>query len=470
MNIWTNPIFIDEIITRALIFLSKKEVECFCLSNKQSLKLYHQNELWRLKLSHLIEYYYPNRAKYNYKRMYEIVEDHTKDGIVSYTFNNILVVASHEGFDLLVRLSLERGADIFQHDVIYAAAGSGNIESVKLILDKGENINSWALLAEPCRHGHLDMVKFLIERGVNPNDGQAIIEAAEIGNLGIVTYLIEKGANLHVDAESALRRACYHGHCDIVKLLIEKGADLVLFKASVVYSATAGGHIDIVKLLIKSGLDIHIGIPRACDRGLIDAAGAGKLDMVKFLLTEGANIHVDNDEALKIACRERHLNIVTYILGECQNLPRGWFLHPDNDILLVACQRSNSYIVSLLLQYCAGISLDASRYLIGACNCPNILSVLLSYEITLSKEDVVAFFSLIEYYQNNIFLACLDKNKNSDDIFHYSIVYGNITIVKTLIEKGFDVNKGEPRPLSVAIQHEHSDIVQLLIDNGAETF
>ena len=64
-------------------------------------------------------------------------------------------------------------------------------------------------------------------------------------------------------------------------------------------------------------------------------------------------------------------------------------------------------------------------------------------------------------------------SSDSDNRLHYVVRWGDLSAVKVLIDAGIDVNKAGDlgyTPLHVACMQGNADMVQLLIDKGANMF
>ncbi|KAL3588219.1 hypothetical protein FPOAC2_14118 [Fusarium poae] len=126
-----------------------------------------------------------------------------------------LMIASFYGHYVIVKLLLDKGAEIEAKDSEYGqtplswAAGNGRDAVVKLLLDKGAEVDvkdkgdrtplSWA-----ARHGHDAVVKLLLDKGVKTEVkdgiyGQTPLSwAARSGRDAVVKLLLDKGAEITI--------------------------------------------------------------------------------------------------------------------------------------------------------------------------------------------------------------------------------------------------------------------------------
>lgn len=96
-------------------------------------------------------------------------------------------------------------------------------------------------------------------------------------------------------------------------------------------------------------------------------------------------------------------------------------------------------------------------------------STTLNWAITTRKDDLVLF--LIEK-DADVKTPITDKSElEGVTPLHFAAGFGNITIVKRLLQKGAPVNsraKSGIMPLHAAVLGAHPGVVQLLIENGAD--
>jgi ankyrin repeat protein len=148
---------------------------------------------------------------------------------------------------------LNKGADtITLNDALWWAAGEGYIDIMKLLIEKGANVNYLSKKAYDLNKNHISVIglatalgqfesiKFLLEHGADPNAGSCVIchafshyydltrgntSTIEINNLiKTLKLLLDNGAN--PDKEYPILTAIRMNMIDVINLLIEHGADL----------------------------------------------------------------------------------------------------------------------------------------------------------------------------------------------------------------------------------------------------
>ncbi|KAH0556261.1 hypothetical protein GP486_005815, partial [Trichoglossum hirsutum] len=129
--------------------------------------------------------------------------------------------------------------DSYRQTPLMLAAEYGHNIVVKLLLDKGADINTQgdfygSALGAASFGGHELIVKLLLNKGADVNAqggqwGSALQAASAKGHEQIVGLLLDKGADVNAQGGeygSALQAVSAEGHKQIVKLLLDGGADV----------------------------------------------------------------------------------------------------------------------------------------------------------------------------------------------------------------------------------------------------
>jgi ankyrin repeat protein len=143
---------------------------------------------------------------------------------------------------------------------LLAASYNGYVEIVKLLLDKGADINAksgdgYTALILASAYGHAKSGYIILNKNIfaSPNRYTEIVK-----------LLLDKGADINErdsDNATALLRASQNGLMEVVKLLLNKGADVNVRNindATPLMVASTGGHTEIVKLLLVKGADLNV--------------------------------------------------------------------------------------------------------------------------------------------------------------------------------------------------------------------
>jgi ankyrin repeat protein len=259
--------------------------------------------------------------------------------LISYSKYTLLGTASYYGRPEIVRLLLDRGAEV----------------------DKGGSDNGVTPLYAAVLKGHPEIVKMLLDKGAQVdkprNNGETpLYTASDKGHLEIVKLLLEKGAQVNKannDDFTPLFNAV-HTKAELVKLLLDKGAEVDRVTkggSRPLMFAVLFGHTDVASLLLERGAQ-----PDKADEDgwtpLHLSSRMGKLEMVRLLLDKGAQVNKYNNEGtttLYIASEEGHMEIVKLLIerGADVNKAKNTRATP----LFVAKTKGHQQIAELLMQH-----------------------------------------------------------------------------------------------------------------------
>ncbi|KAI5840036.1 ankyrin repeat-containing domain protein [Morchella snyderi] len=234
---------------------------------------------------------------------------------------NALHAAAANGHEPVVRLLLEKGADISSTcgnsggNALHVAALKGHEPVVRLLLEKGADIsttddNAWNALHHAALKGHEPVARLLLEKGadisstVGNSRGNALHAAASNGHEPVARLLLEKGADISTtddNAWNALHHAAFKGHELVVWLLLEKGADISSTcgnsGGNALHVAALKGHEPVARLLLEKGADISSTVGNSGGNALHAAASNGHEPVARLLLEKGADISTTDDNA-----------------------------------------------------------------------------------------------------------------------------------------------------------------------------
>ena len=322
------------------------------------------------------------------------------------------------------------------------ASEEGYIDIVKLLIRSDAAVNEsgrhdgTTTLMMAARNGHLSVVEELIKCGAHvdarSNDGRtALMAAAQYGHLSVVNTLITAGASVQstcFDGTSPLFLACSHGHLDVVNALLHHNVDIqtayIANGVDALMAAAEGDHVDVVALLVNTlGMDVNARCNFHGYSPLMLACDYGNIRSAQFLIEHDADIEAtrmhDNATSLIMASRRGHTEVVRLLLENGANVHAT--CSGDGDNSLLSSTGRSLYVMRLLIKH--GANVNYARAGDG--------STALS-------------------------LAC--KYDEPDE-------------VKLLIEANADVNIARINglsPLMIASSHSCIDVVNLLLENGAD--
>ena len=417
-----------------------------------------------------------------------------------------LMLAALHGRTDTVRCLLKNNANpyaTFKNSAMNAfllAVRSGSVDTVRLFLDKtvidinhqseyerweeehGTQMPTPLMLA--AEYGHADVIKLLIEKGADfsimDGGGQnALCIAAQNGQVSAVAVFFELGlANANSTDHwktPILTIAAGNGHKDLVQFLLDNGAEVNRLggfggSSTAIKDAVCGNHIEIVKLLLDAGADVNLGdeidklkpsnalpvLYMACQT--YDGEKIN-MDMLKLLLDAGANVNaMYGDTALYQAAENGDMDAVRLLLdyGADVNLGR--------ETPLIAAlygdeySKDNRAMVQLLLDNgadvhrCTDTGLWSSTML-AAVHHPECLPLL----IEAGADINYVCRGITDYYSYTALMWAAED--------------GVTESVKILLENGADIhakNKNGRTALDLAMNNQHTEVVQLLQAAGAK--
>jgi len=206
-----------------------------------------------------------------------------KDGVG----NPVLMLSAVYAPASVMQLLLDRGADPNAVNAARASAlhwSAGDPKARMLIL-KGANVNARSgpgrtpLAIAAAQDGNFDIVKLMVERGaeVETHDDlegflftgggkdTPLIEAAKTHDVRTVRYLLDHGAKVNATnntGATALTEASLRGSVDIARLLIERGADVnhttnAPFELAPIHLAAIRGSAPLIELLLSHGAQVN---------------------------------------------------------------------------------------------------------------------------------------------------------------------------------------------------------------------
>ena len=390
---------------------------------------------------------------------------------------------------------------------LHFAVRNGDIEIVKMLLDRGADVDAINLYNVTPLHiavesKKVEIVELLLNHGacVNARDCNSstpLLLAAKDGSEEIVKLLLKHGADVNspytctsIEGYTPLCLAVRGGCEKVVKLLLECGANVHAQDKGgkiVLHFAVEKGDEKLVKLLLKCGANIH-----AQDKGgktvLHFAVEKGDEKFVKLLLESGANVDAedkDGETALHSAVEKGDSLIIEHILKHCPDvnnrsnrsalnvavhgsairyskivknlLQYGFRVNPEGvtnyELLHAAIKKGYLKIVDELVQYGIDVNmLFKSTYRIGYMPLhvatkwkqQKIAKLLISYGADVNAQDGTG--------KNPIF---------------YAIQNGDLKITRLLLTNKANI-KVNPELLNIAVLKGHREIVEVLLQHGAD--
>lgn len=336
------------------------------------------------------------------------------------------------------------------------------------------------LLIWACEKGHIPLVKLLIERGadLHDQDDRALTSACYYNHPELVEFLLDKGANPEADRGYLLSAISMKGYYKITEFLLKAGAKKKIDQA--IRMAKNNGYNDILELLQKyihvnesirdmmtpkSGKDVEKSIKRMIknrtpDQRLILGAREGVVQVVIEALKDGADIELWDGLPLAISTIKGYTDVVEVLLKN------NAVIHPKY------LNKKNGYnkdIIKLLQKYSK--TNESVRDKMTPISKETIINKFINHE------PEVIFDVSFKHNLVDLLKIALDKGVNPDyetdrgtPYICLACVNGMYDYVKMLLEYGASVNirgRRDRTPLIESITSGNKDVVELLLKNGA---
>ncbi|BCR94918.1 uncharacterized protein AKAW2_11964A [Aspergillus luchuensis] len=340
------------------------------------------------------------------------------------------------------------------------------LESILLDLfdENGPYFGLWSKVAKIDR-------PWLRDEPSDTNDYTALYNSSYCGLTRVVKVILSKGASPNVSGglyHRPLQAAAFMGHLEIVQLLIEAKAEVNAKGAALstaLGAAAAQGHSDVAITLLEAGAKVNFPSPRIFGSQRSDplflAVARGHLPVCEILLNHGAEDYHDlkgrPPSALVIAVCSGRLDIVKTLL-RCERITNSRTMK----------NRATEVIRP------AQCGITAAQYYAASGGHVDILRELIAYGITpdeaLRYAARAGDATLVRQYLDE----GLDVNSHAKVSDHpialqSAIKGGHTALVHELLSRGADPNLESHflTPLRAAVDVGSFELTQVLINAGA---
>ncbi len=418
-----------------------------------------------------------------------------------------LIAASQDGHCDIVRLLLERGAEVnaVMQDgasALMYASQNGHCDTVRLLLEREAEVNTvtqsgMSALMLASQNGHCDTVRLLLEGEAEVNtvaqDGAtALMLASQNGHSGTVRMLLEREAEFNAVTrgfQTALLLASQKGHYDIVRMLLQKEVEVNTVAqdgATALMYASQNGHSGTVRLLLEREAEVNT-VAQDGATALIVASQNGHCDIVRLLLEREADVNSvtqDGATAIMYAHLNGHCEIVRLLLDREAEVNK--FVKDVRTALILASQRGDCDMVRVLLEKGAEVNTaarDGTSALMYASQNGHCATVRLLLEReaevnTVTQSGMTALMLASQKGHCDIVRLLLEGEAEINTVAHdsttalmYACQNGHCDTVRLLLEREAEVNRvtqSGVTALMLASHNGHCDIVRLLLDGEAE--
>ncbi|XP_066904650.1 serine/threonine-protein phosphatase 6 regulatory ankyrin repeat subunit A-like, partial [Halyomorpha halys] len=391
--------------------------------------------------------------------------------------------------------------DTYNYTPIHLAVSSGKFKVVKTLLDHGDSVNSngnedRTPLHVAALYGYENIVDFLLERNASLNikdiHNDAPIHLAVLaGKFKVVKTLLDHGDSVDRKgnfSKTPLHLAAWYGYEDIVDLLLERNASLHKrdkYNKAPIHFAASSGEFNVVKTLLDHGAMINT--PGQIGKTPLHyAAENGWETVVDLLLKRNATIDIRDvyDNApIHYATLNDKLNVVKVLLkhGAAIDSEGNYGQTPLHFAVLHGYENIADFLLSNnAFVNARNMGNDTAIHYAAVGGRPNLVTLLLDHGATpniLGEFDQTPLHIAAMKGYRNILNLLLERNANvdikdtyHDAAIHHAIRSKDIEMVIQLLQHGANANmKGAAgnTPLILAVNND-TKIIKTLIERGAD--
>ena len=390
--------------------------------------------------------------------------------------------------ELLLKTGIDPDQYIFNGmSYLFYVTRYGNAETVKVFIKYSKVIsNDYKNLFQAIEKSSFKNVEKLLLKGLDinhtiPGGLTPLCWACYLGNYDMAKLLIKHNADVSIQwqkkesnnpypiwGSSPLRWAIEKEQLDIVQLLIQNQADPLIFVfnkdgLNIFHIAAIKGNTNILKILLKAydGKNeialYHNSLMTPFDL----AASKGHTELCILFMDSGLSVDNSDKEQfsentpLLYAVRNKQLKMVQFLIDKGADVNK--CISDNKSILYEAAYYSSSEIVKLLIEKGADVNFIKNEY----------KTVL---QVASTQQDIDMIRIIVDAGAD---ITVLDKNGCSilHNVLRSKYVTDKLEITKYLLAKKLDVNVSDKDGITaihIAVMQNNSELIQCLIDNGAD--
>ncbi|XP_018903045.2 LOW QUALITY PROTEIN: uncharacterized protein [Bemisia tabaci] len=375
---------------------------------------------------------------------------------------------------LINYMTLELGFDSVHHAVLHKQRGAAKLIIDEICAEEENNVTLLQFMERALDQGADEVVKLLLDEGIKVDEEvngplTSIHIAVEREQVRIIKHLLTYGADAnsrYSDGGTILHKAVDHENMEIVKLLLKYGADIDATTSdgsTALHLATMRGFLEIAEHLIQEGADMHAVGPLEINGSSL----YGRFyDDECECSSQGGKMRVevktgDSGTPFKIAVRNHHLKMIKMFLKngiEVDTLDIEGYTALQHAVL----SKCPDVIMSILENH-------------PNVNCENNKTAYLSAIKLLRAKGTTNVIAALE---QSGFVLDTEKLKNDTDLLYKTVCHDLYNVTKSLLQHGAHINvtyhEDEtyfnifPSLLHIAVERRNKDMVQLLLDFGAD--
>jgi ankyrin repeat protein len=383
-----------------------------------------------------------------------------------------IYIAALKGHTDIVELLIVHGAlnedaaDVpVEKTPLYAAIDKGHRDIVELLIkhkyDAKFKLKPLCCLA--AKNGHVGVLKLLL-KNVSSNGPNFLKKPGiESANFRMIRFLTKEGIITSDDHLKILQTMIKKNQLESLELFIRENADIDFGKEPyqcLLHLAVKRGHKAIAAFLLAKKAPID-AFDKKQQTPLQLASMYGHIDLVKLLFKEKEKEKEMNAEVINLvfslALKNNHWNIVEQLKYDyIENLSDQNLNQAFNQSLNQAALNGRLTLVQDLIR---------GKHVSVKGNEKSLMKAILN-AVSQGHEQIVGY--IIKKMEEN------EIEINFGKILCWAAEYGRIDLIKSLFEKDNKnelvtyVNHRDFNPLWLAVKNKHHEVVDFLLDHGAE--
>ena len=350
----------------------------------------------------------------------------------------------------------------------------------------------WTALITASINGHTEVVEQLLKKHADVNlqnkEGvTALMLASKYGHTLVVKQLLKEHANINIqtnDGWTALIATSLNGHTTVIEVLLKEHADLNIQNNegwTALMLASQNDHIEVVEQLLKDDADVNIQNKEGVT-ALMLASENGHTQVVEAILKELVDIDVkirgNGYTALMLASIKGHIEVADCLLQSFAD-PH-IIAYNGLTAFSLAAFNGNRDLVNMFLDKAEPTTDEIEKAVIASCygGHPTLITFLSNKLTHLTVDQKELLDSCVKGDVDAVVWRTLDS-PDPDTALVLGVTplmvassCGHADIVDVLLQTGADVNKQESAfgftPLFFAVQGSKSSLItETLLMYGA---
>lgn len=303
-----------------------------------------------------------------------------------------------------------------------------------------------------------------ITNEIKISDNKRLALAAQKGDFASVRKLVETGINIHFKDDYALRLAASGGHTEVVCYLCDHGANITACVGNAKIACCIDNSADVIPELL-------INKENASKMSAFwHAVVNNRVDTLRFLLNR-TKVRWGELDILLLEASERGFLQMVRILVEYGASVSAY----ENAAVVIACKNNNSELLLLLKRLGVDIHTRNEMPFWEAVHggFVEIAHILLENHGDLNAKTFDRFLkeAVNENHSDIIRLFAehgADIRYDDDRYLKTASANGNTSTVRTLLNLGAEIHTKNDYPLRIAAYHGHTETIELLLEYEAE--